>query len=266
MKHRRIDILKFLYKRGAIKPEQLEKMLSEKVQAGIEVESDEHITQSIMQLQPGASQILADLERMGEVVRGDVREAVGFSRTSAGEYQGKTHISAKETDVVQFANQIRVDERRDIVADALTKIVKRFNQIIFSRWTQPMVSSIIGPDGAKYWIKFKPSDIKGEYIERIDPSNAIPVDQRTKKADAMEMANGYAQMNMGLVKSGAPAPAEIQRAFFSRFDGIDVDKLMAQMQPKQGPGMNPDQPVPPEVAAQMMVKNGGAPQYQQMVQ
>jgi len=260
MKHRRIDIAKVLYKKGAIKKEELDKLFSENVQAGVEVDSDGLITDAVYPLPTGASTILADLERMGDVVRSDVRESVGFSRASVGEYQGKTHISAKETDVVNWANQIRVDERRDIVADLLTNIIRKFNQVIFTHWTQPIVRSVVGPDGAKYWIKFTPSDIKAEYTYKVDPSNAVPVDQRTKRQEAMEMVNAWANMNMGLVKQGIPAPIEMQRYFFSQFDGINIDKVLGQIQQQgqPGAGKNPDQPVPPQAAAQMMAARKGA--------
>jgi hypothetical protein len=266
MMHRRIDILKFLYKRGAIKPEQLEKLLSEKVQAGVEIEADASLKDSIIPLTPGASGILADMERAGEVVRQDVREMVGFSRSSTGEYMGKTHITKAETDVVQWANQIRIDERRDLVADLLMNIVRRFNQMIFTHWTHPMVRSVIGPDGAKYWIKFNPSEIRGEYSYKIDPTNAIPVDQRTKRQDAVEMAKAYAEMNAGQVAAGMPIPQEIQRYFFSQYDGINTDKLMAEMaqggkmmeQMQQAKmGGSPGTAASPAEAAGMVAQNQG---------
>jgi hypothetical protein len=263
MKHRRVDILKLLYKKGAIKKEELDKLLDERVQAAVAIEGDADIGASVMALNPGASGILNDLARMGEIVRGDVREQVGFSRSSTGEYQGKTHISAAETDVVNWANQIRVDERRDVVADLLTNVVRRFNQLIFTHWTTSMVRSVVGPDGAKWWLQFSPSDIKGEYNIKVDPTNAVPVDQRTKRQDAIEMAKAWSEMNMGQVKAGMPVPAEIQRYFFAQFDGVNVDKLLAQQaqnnQMASQPGMNPGMPLPPNVAAQMMSQKGGGP-------
>jgi len=259
MQHRRINILKFLYKKGALNPKQLDNLLNEKVQAGVEVDVDSDIRQAVLSITSGASTILADLERMGEVIRGDVRETVGFSRSSTGEYMGKTHISAKETDVVSMANQIRVDERRDIMADVLSRIVRRYNQLIFTYWTSPMVRSVVGPDGAKYWLKFKPSEIKAEFAYKVDPTNAVPVDQRTRRQDAVEMARAWAEMNQGLVASGVPAPVEIQRYFFSQYEGVNVDRLMAQLNQLSptAPGMNPQQPVPPNVAAGMMQQNMG---------
>jgi hypothetical protein len=263
MKHRRIDIVKFLYKKGAMSKEALERLFNEDVLAGVEIDGDAmDIRQAVTPLTPGASTILADLERAGEVVRGDVRESVGFSRSSTGEYQGKTHITAKETEIVNWANQIRIDERRDMVADLLTNVIRKFNQLIFTYWNTDIVRNVVGPDGAQYWIKFNPSQIRGEYDIKVDPTNAVPVDQRTKRQEAMEMVSAWSQMNQGLVKSGAPAPPELQRYFFNQFDGVNTDKIIAQLTaaPSPGAGMNPQQAVPPEMAARMMAaKQQGAP-------
>ncbi len=251
MRHRRIDILKFLYKKGAIKRKALDRLLSEDVQAGVEVEADTNLRDAVLPLTPGASGILADLQAMGEVVRGDVRETVGFSRVATGEFQGKTHISAKETGLVDAAKNIRLDERRDIVADILVRIMRRINQVIFTHWTEPVVRSVVGPDGAKYWIKFKPSEVKAEYNYKVDPTNSVPLTPEIKKKDAIEMVKAWAAMNQGLVKAGMPAPPEIQRYFFNQYEGIDVDKILAQVtqgaekmqQAQQGAGRNPDQAV-----------------------
>jgi hypothetical protein len=254
MKHRRIDIVKMLFKKGVLARSEIEKLLNENVQAAVEVDTDApDLRQAIMPMTPGATTILADMERAGEVVRGDIRESVGFSRSSTGEFQGKTHITAKETEIVNWANQIRIDERRDMVADLLTNVVRKFNQLVFTYWNTDIVRSIIGPDGAKYWIRFNPSEIKGEYGIKVDPTNAVPVDQRTKRQEAIEMSQAWASMNPGQAKMGIPAPAELQRYFFSQYDGIDIDKLLAQQgQPQPGAGMNPQQAVPPGAAADIM--------------
>ena len=258
MKHRRVDILKLLYRKGAIPKEQVDKLLSPEVMAAIAVEGDSPLRDVVLPLQGGAGGILADMQNAAEAVRQDVREMVGFSRAATGEYQGKTHISSKETEVVHAANQIRVDERRDIVADLLTKIIRRFNQKIFTYWKSPMVRNIVGPDGARWWLRFSGDEIKSEYTYKIDPNNGVPPDPRVRRQEATEMAHAWSQMNMGLVKQGMPVPAEIQRYFFSQYDGLDVDKVLAQQGGmQQGPGQNPGQAVPPEVAAQLMQRGGG---------
>lgn len=264
MKHRRLDLIKMLVKKGSISPDAIKNLFSEDIQAAVEIDAEANLRDSVLPLQPGVSGILGDLANMGEIVRGDVRESVGFSRSATGEYMGKTHITSKETEVVAWANQIRVDERRDIVADLLQGVVRRFNQLVFTYWTTPQVRSIVGPDGAKWWLKFTGPEIRSEYNIKVDPTDAVPVNPMSKKQDAVEMARAYAEMNQGLVKSGRPAPAEIQRAFFNQFEGVDVDRLLAQLaaspvpqgQPGQ-PGGTPQQALPPEVAAQLMQQGRG---------
>lgn len=266
MKHRRVDIIKALVRKGVIKSTEIDKLLNEEVKAMVEIESDGPLSESVMMLQPGNSGILNDLASAGEIVRSDVRESIGFSRSSQGEYQGKTHISAKETDVVNWAKEIRLDERRDMVADLLSNVVRKFNQIIFANWKGPQVRSIVGPDGMKWWLQFTGAEIKGEYNVKVDPSNALPEDKRTKRQDAVEMAKAWSEMNQGQIQQGIPVPAEIQRFFFSQYDGINVDKLLAQSAPPQGggmaPGMSPGMAVPPQMAAQLMSQQkagGGMP-------
>ena len=255
MKHRRVDLLKILYKKGAISDEAVKKLLSPDVAAAVEIESETaSIREAVLPMVSGAAGILADMQNAADAVRQDVRETVGFSRSSTGEYQGKTHISAQETGVVQAANQIRIDERRDLVADLLQNVIRKFNQTVFTHWKEPMVRSVVGPDGARWWLKFTGEQIKNEYTLRVDPSNAVPPDPRVKRQEAVEMAETWAKMNAGQVKQGAPVPPEIQRQFFSQYDGIDMDKLLAQQQPQEGAGRNPSQPVPPQVAAQLMAQ------------
>ena len=64
-----------------------------------------------------------------EQCRADIREQVGFSRVNVGEFQGKNHVTAEAVRNVMQRGDIRVDERRDAVADVLTNIIRRINQI-----------------------------------------------------------------------------------------------------------------------------------------
>lgn len=261
MKHRRIDILKFLYKKNAIKREELIKLTNEDVQAGVEINADNALRDSVLPLNPGASGILSDLAAMGEIVKGDVRETVGFSRVAQGEFQGKSHVSAAETQRVFQSMGIRLDERRDAMADLLKRVIMDVNQVIFSQWTEERVAEIVGPDGAKWWLKFTGPQIRDEYDIHIEVEEGAPIDTETKKQRASDMAQGWAAMNAGAVRQGLPVPAEIQRAFFGQFTdlGIDIDRLLAQSAQGQsqlqavagGAGQTPGQAISPQSLAQI---------------
>lgn len=229
MKHRRVNLVRTLGKRGILKQEEIEKLTSAEVQPYIEVDTDVDIKAAVTNWNPGVSGILQDLALQGEQAQGDVRESVGFSRVSQGQYQGKTHISAKETENVARALNIRLDERRDIMADTLINIVRKWNQYIFTHWKSDQVAKIIGPNGASYWIKFNGPQIKGEYSYDIEMQDATPLTSEVKLQKAVEAARAWSEMNAGAVKAGMPVPLEIQKAVFSNIEGIDVDRLMAQL-------------------------------------
>ena len=233
MKHRRIDIAKFLYKKGVISDENLQKLTDERVMAGVAIESDAtSISDAVVTFNSNVSGILQDLVISGETVRGDVREMVGFSRTAQGEFQGKTHVSATETKAVFQSLNIRLDERRDMIADVLTNVVRRFNQLIFTYWTSERVSQIVGPDGARWWVKYSGKQIADEYDLVVSPEEGPTLDTGTKFDMGIKAAEVWAQLNAGQIKSGAPVPAEIQRLIFNQFQGVglDIDRLLAQTQ------------------------------------
>lgn len=232
MKHRRTEIVKMIVKKGVFTEEQISKMTDEQVGAVIEAEIEMNLRDAVVPLTPGVSGILQDLAGMGEIVRGDVRESIGFSRNAGGDYQGKTHISAQETKQVSQALNIRLDERRDMVTDLLERVVRRFTQFVFTYWTQERVSRIVGPDGANYWVKYTGQQIKDEYDIDITPEEGQSLDSKSKFDMAIAAAEAWAKMNAGAVAQGTPVPAEIQRMLFSQFQGtgLDIDRLLMQNQ------------------------------------
>lgn len=269
-RHRQVDILKGLIKKGALTPEEKQKLKSGDIGALIEIDTDGALRDAVVPLNPGVGGILTDLNAMGSVVQGDVREMVGFSRILQGEYQGKTHVSSAETNAVMQSANIRLDERRDAMADMLGKVVGKFNAYIFKYWTQEKVESIVGPDGAQWWIKYTGSQLKDDYNLVVEPEEGTSLDTNTKRQELMEVAKVWAEMNAGQIQQGAPIPAEIQRVLFGQFDdlGLDVDKLVAQTQAgtqmmqqamaaqKAGMGGSPGQAVTPQMLAQLQGARG----------
>ena len=88
----------------------------------------------------------------------DVRETVGFSRNQFGNFSsGSGDTTATEASIVQQASEIRVDERRDMVADMIVEVMETIHQIIFKFWGEEPVVDIVGPGGAPIWIRVSPS-------------------------------------------------------------------------------------------------------------
>ena len=222
MQHRRVALLKLLYKRGAMKPEEVEKLLDEDVKAAIAVDTVDggslesvvkHITSTIPQ----------ELNMWGEIIRGDIREVTGFGRNQTGQAEGG-RTTATEAKIVFGAHEIRLDERRDMAADFLEEIMRGVNQTVFKFWNTERVVQIVGPTGLPGWIRYTGEELKGEYNYRIDPNNGAAVSGETRKQDAAQLLQLWAG-----VGQGAPPPEELARYIFSAYEGINVDALTAQL-------------------------------------
>jgi len=247
MYHRRVAIVKALVKKGAVKKEEMDKLLDEDVKALVNVESEGSIREAVEFVQ---SQIPNDLHTWAALIREDIRETTGFSRNQSGLPQGD-RTTATEAKIVSGAFEIRVDERRDMAADLLEEIMRGTNQTIFKFWNTKRVVQVVGPTGLPGWIEYTGDQLTGEYNYRIDPNNGAPVSGQTRKQDAAQLLQLWA----GIGK-GAPPPAELTRFIFSNYDGINVEALVQQMSLLHGqnvaglPGGSPEQPASLQQALQ----------------
>lgn len=172
MKHRRLALIKILSKKGVISLEEIDKMLSEDVAAVVNVDGD--LKEDIQAVQ--VAQIPNDLIVAARELKEDFREAVGFSRNQFGEYKaGSSDTTATEAQIVKMASEIRIDERRDIVADAMVDMIEGMHQIIFSHWSREEIVDVLGPGGVPVWLRFQGTLAgKGQYMVKVDPDSSVP--------------------------------------------------------------------------------------------
>ena len=228
-KHRRVGLLKMIVDKNVGKDE-LAKLLDGDVKAvaRLDVGPQGDIRKQVAFLQ---SHVPPDLISYAREVREDVREIVGFSRNQMGSFEESSgRRTAHEAEIVRAASAIRIDERRDIMADHLESVVRGMNQIIFKNWGAERIVDIVGEDGARYWIRFTGEDIKGEFHYGINPEEVLPQNGATRKNDAMqfiELAKSVPGINMKYV---------IQQ-YARQFDWLDPKMLMPQ---NDGAGRSPE--------------------------
>lgn len=185
-KHRRVALLKVLYDKDMIKKDELSKLLDEEPKVAVEVNAGVtgDIRRAVALFQ---SHVPPDLASEAANTRDDIREVVGFSRNQQGAFEAPGgRRTAHEAEIVRAASMIRIDERKDILADHLEKIVDQWNRIIFDQWTEERVIDVIGEDGAKYWIRFTGKEIKGDFAYKINAEESVPEDKRVRRAEIME--------------------------------------------------------------------------------
>lgn len=181
MYHRRVALIKFLYEDKMIEDTEVAKLLSENVGPGVKCKGKPSEVVAILQ-----PHIPPDLVQWTDVIRSDVRELLGHSRQSMGEApQGRR--TKYEMQMVHGGRELRMDERRDIVADALIKLMRKMNQVIFTKWDTEKVAQVVGYDGARYWVAYNAKAVKGEYTLRVDVESMTPQTKAMKKQEIMQI-------------------------------------------------------------------------------
>ena len=255
MRHRRISLLKLLYKKGAIDHAELEKLLNGDVMAAVQITGDLSDIDTVQLGTIPDSLFAADAQ-----IQQEVRDVMGFSRNQAGEYQSnKSHNAptAAEARIVQAASGIRVDERRDMLADVLVDVFEDTNQLVFNKWSDEEVVQVMGPEGVPLWVQFKPAMLQAaKYELTIEPDSTIPEtkDVRQQKAG---------QVYSVLKDNPLIDPTMLTRYFLREMHGVQYDNMMRQMYANAAaglPGSTPETPMGPEQLMQMIMqsRNRGA--------
>lgn len=252
MKHRRLSITKLLYKQGAIEPGEIEKLLNGDVMSAIRVLGDLSDIDTI-----DLSRIPESLFAADQQLQGDVRDSMGFSRNQTGSYQSdKSHNAptAMEARIVQAASGIRVDERRDILADVLVNIFEDTNELVFNKWQDEQVIQVMGPDTIPYWVAFKPAMLKAaKYQINIEPDSTEPETKDMRMQKAMQL---YPMLKDNPLIDPTLLTSHLLRSFHGN-EWDDMIKAIEQNAVQGLPGSTPQNPMGPEdmMAMQMGQKN-----------
>lgn len=231
-RHRKVGLLKVLYDKGMIGKDALVKLLDGDPKAAVEIDTGAmgDIRKAVALFQ---SHVPPDLITAAREIREDVREIIGFSRNQMGSFEESSgRRTAHEAEIVRAASMIRVDERRDTMADLLETIIRKMNQLIFEHWTEERVIDIVGPDGARYWIKFTGRQIRGEFAYKINPEEAIPSNQMVKREETKQM------LELALKVPGLSSQY-LMESYARQFDWIDPKLLF----PGEGVGRSPERPM-----------------------
>jgi len=239
MEHRRLAKLRFIYDMNIIDEDEVMKIITEDTGAGIK--ADGNVDAAVKIFQP---YVPPDFNIDVDAIRRDAREISGLSRNQLGEFEGGRR-TATESQIVQMASQIRVSERKDMVADLVVDIIQKYNKYIFSEWKVQQVEDIIGPDGVRYWVNFTYKDIDSNYAFRIDPESGTPTSSEQRKQEAIMVAQYIhnSPLVQMAVAQGQQPPYNLEaldRFVLSQFEGINIEEIMPM---RAGAGGSPEQPI-----------------------
>jgi hypothetical protein len=215
MKHRRVSLVKLLVQNGMMTPDEMEKLTGENVAPAILVEN----INAVRMMESG--NIPQGLLTMDSIVERDVQEILGMGSNQFGEYApGSADRSATEAQIVNQATQIRMDERRDAVADLLVDLIGQVHTVIFERWDQDQVIDLIGPGGVKIWVQFRPEELKHSgYNVAIDPDSTLPETRAQREQKAVQV---YGLLS----KNPLIDPHKLTNYLLRNFHGAEYDDML----------------------------------------
>ena len=252
METRRASKMRFIYDENIMSEDEIVKLLTEDTGCALKASGD--VDKGIKVFQP---YVPADLNIDVDAIRKDARESVGFSRNQVGEFEGGRR-TATESNIVNMASQIRISERKDMLADLLVDIVEKYNQYMFSQYNVKQVEDIVGPDGVRYWVDFTYEQIKSKYNFRVDPESGVPVSSETRKQEAIAVA-GYIHQSplvQMALQAGQKPPYNLEaldRFVLSQFESVPIDEIMPM---RAGAGGNKETPISIEGLQQKLAEGG----------
>ena len=225
-RHRQIALLKFLYNLNKIDKTELGKLLSGEVGPAIGVDGDPE--SAIATLQPHIPpDLIAYMARIDQEVKMDLR--IGSNQMA--QYDRGSRRTAKEAGIVQESFEEGVGDRRDAVADVITRIYNKHNRRIMKYWKNEQVMQIVGVDGMVYWVAIKPSDIAGDYEIKVDVESMAKESKQMKRAEIV-------QLLQGLSKFPQVDPTYFIQELTKQFNWADSKQVLPQAPETMGQPMN----------------------------
>ncbi len=231
MKHRRMSLVKMAVEKGAIDEDEKVKLMSEDHQGIVMVNSIKGFDKF------QASDIPQNLMLHMQSLSAEIREIMGFGRNQFGEFNSRSgDTTATEATIVNAATEIRVDERRDMVADMIVDVFEGVHSIIHQHWTTNEVVDVVGPGGVPVWVEFSGDMLRnGRYTIKVDPDSSLPLTKDLREQKAL----GLYQI---LKTNPLIDPEKLTQYLLSEVQGVQFDDMMKTLPQVQGQG-NPNQPV-----------------------
>jgi hypothetical protein len=225
MYHRRKENVKWLAKRGVLSEVEKGKFNSGKPHAFVEIDGA-----------PGTDitsvtgNMTRDIFTAAQDVRNDFREILAFGQNQLAQ-QMTGRKTASEAMLIDQYVQLRMDERRDIIADYLERTIQDINHLLFKFWDTESVVKIIGQEGEQ-WQTWTGDLLEGEYAIRVVANSTLPLSKEMYRQKVGELVQVY--RNDPYINQ-----VELRRLHLDAYEEFDTSKLLLQ-QPNQMQVMTPD--------------------------
>lgn len=222
LKQRRVALIKGLIDQNLISEDEMEKLYSDDALPFVRVKNlgDKKLTEAIALLQPHIQQEFFPYQ---EKCYEDAQRILGFGANQLGTF-APGRRTKYEAQVVEDTNMIRTSERRSLVANCISDIFRKVNQLVIRHWSAPLVMRVVGVDGAMYWVKGRPEELrnlKAELSTDTDVESMAPASSQRTKDEIMQVLQV-----LGRMPNANTVP--MLRQLLSKFPWADVNEILPQ--------------------------------------
>lgn len=221
---RKLALVKGFYKNDKLTKEDIEKLLlgEPMTMIGVEVGPDERLTDIIQLTQPHVQMEYFEYQK---TLLNDAQSLIGFGPNQSGNFSPgrRTKFEAQE---VSDRSLLRTTIRRQRVADIISGLTAKTNQLITKYWKAPVVQRVVGVDAAMHWVKARPSEmeeIQANLCTKVNVDSLTPVSRERRKEEMMNM--------IGLLTKVQGADImPIIKNLLGQFDWGQATEVLPQMQ------------------------------------
>lgn len=215
MSHRRKENLKILTTKNLLSPEAKSKIEKGIVAPIIETNAASgQLQQNIMALTPNMSR---DIFQAADDIRADMREILAFGQNQLGQEMGRRK-TAREATIIKENVELRSDERRDIVADFLTRTIYDISKLACKFLDVDDIVRLIGEEGREWDNKDFSEDM---YAIKILSNSTLPMTKDLYRQQLQQLVQMFGQDP--LINQ-----VELRRLFLDSFEEFDTSRILLQ--------------------------------------
>jgi len=226
---RREALVKAFYDSNILEEEDIRRFLTSEAMGCIPVDvpGDKNIQDCIYMVQGNVQMQLMEYDKQR---LNDAQLIVGHGPNQLGTF-APGRRTAKETGIVEEQSFLRLSARRAKISNAVGKIFGRINQIIVKEWKAPMISKVVGIEGAVHWVQATPSefkDVQAQLVTKVNVESLAPTSRERRKQEMVEVLSVVAKLASSM--EGQVNLLPIIQNFLSQFDWVDITQVLPQAQ------------------------------------
>lgn len=221
---RRLALVKGFYDNNILTKEDVERFLTGEpmTMIGVALPPDKNIGEVLTLTQP---HVQMEYFEYNKQLLNDAQLLLGMGPNQAGTFSSGRRTKF-EAQTVEDRSMLRTSIRRQRVASIIGNLTAKMNQLISKNWKAPIVSKVVGVEGAIHWVQAKPSEfaeIQGQLITKVNVDSLTPVSRERRKEEMMNVLQLLTKVQ------GADIMPIVQ-SFLQSFDWADVTKVLPTAQ------------------------------------